>query len=366
MSIDCVRSPDFSLSRVLRSLFLFAALPSVVLSLLHSPLSAQAKVTANGFTLGVIVPLTGPAASMGQSIEKALRLVDRKELAFDFQDDQCDAKKALAAYHLLHARGIRIFYVACSGSMLALAPLAKQDSALLVSTYAGSMELAKTGTEVMRFNPDALSILGPMEKYFDAAPEKRFALFAEEQDYAISLAQGIAKSLGSRLVANETYRVQDSSYKSQIMRMRSKVFDELIIIPVSDKAAQILYRELSELGFNRPLLGEVNLCDYAVNPKQFGLHGQCWDARVSGPGYEAFLKTFQERYQGVPQYPFYDALTFDAGHILADIFSELGTSYSAPAVAARLLQGRKGRVSEYRFAPNGDAFAGNYLNLEKF
>ena len=95
--------------------------------------------------VGIITPLSGEAASMGEFVRKAVELDTYKSFTTRFEDDACDPKKAVTAYNLLKLENIKVFYVTCSGSVLSIAPLAKQNGDLIITAYAGSAEIRKTG-----------------------------------------------------------------------------------------------------------------------------------------------------------------------------------------------------------------------------
>ena len=327
--------------------------------------SAQAE----RLKVGVIVPLTGPAASMGVAIRKALELSTQSEIEFIFEDDLCSAQKALAAYHKLTPQSVKVFYVACSGSLLALAPIVKKSGNLILTAYAGSAAIRELGTEKIRFVPDAISVLEQMEIYFKQNPKLKFGLLFEEQDYASSLAQQIKQRLGARIVVAESYLPTTESYRSILLKFKSAKIDQLILIPVSDVAVQLIYKELRQLKIDQPLLGEVNLCDYAIKPQDYGLSGSCWKATLSTPGFAIFDQKFKDKYGESSQYPFYDAITYDIAEILAGLAAAAKAQaevVSPEYLRTKILSGQVGKVTTYQFSSNGEVLAKDYLQLYSF
>jgi branched-chain amino acid transport system substrate-binding protein len=333
--------------------------------LLTVAFSAQAE----RLKVGVIVPLTGPAASMGVSIRKALELSTQSEVEFIFEDDLCSAQKALAAYHKLTPQGVKVFYVACSGSLLALAPIVKKTGNLILTAYAGSAAIRDLGTEKIRFVPDAISVLEQMEEYFKENPQLKFGLLFEEQDYASSLAQKIKQRLADRIVVSESYLPATESYRSILLKFNSSKIDQLILIPVSDVAVQLIYKELRQLRIGKPLLGEVNLCDYAIKPQDYGLSGLCWKATLSTPGFATFDQKFKAKYGEPTQYPFYDAITYDVAEILANLVAVAKAQakvVSPEYLKNEILLGQTGKVATYQFSSTGEVLASDYLQPYSF
>jgi branched-chain amino acid transport system substrate-binding protein len=301
--------------------------------------------------IGVIMPLSGVAASMGEGIKRTIDLVELDNSTVLYEDDQCDTKKAVSAYNILKAKGVRYFYVPCSGSVLALAPLAKQDNNLIITAYSGSAEIRKTGLEVIRFNPDALSVTEVINSYISENSDKKFAIFYELQDYAKSVSDIIQQSFPDRIVMNEGYSSNDGTFKTSITKIKSSGVDEIIWVPVADKAAQIILSEMQTLNIKQKIVGEVNLCDYPFSPKDFNLHGTCWKATSNSNSFNQFLNVFKTKYGVDSQYQLFDAMTYDSIKILDSL---VGKNSEVPVVTKSIIEGVQGQVFSYKFDQDGE------------
>jgi len=315
--------------------------------------------------VGIIAPLTGPAQNMGDSLSKAIRLNQPMNVELFFQDDQCQASRALSAYHLLRSKGVSIFYVACSGPVLALAPLAKRDGTLILSALAGSEKIRSTGPEVIRFNPDSVSIAENMAVELDKIG-KRFLLVNEEQDYAESLATILKSKLGAKIVYHDRYRVAEASYRSIITKFRNIESDGLIYIPVSDTSSYLFFKELSELKFPAPIYGDVNVCDQQFKPSDFGMHGVCWRAYGTSNLFEKFTAEFRAAYDRDPMMQYYDGLSNDIIHILSE-YAAKNAEVSVAGVKAYILGGVVGKLGKYNFTADGEVInPDEYLSTVRY
>ena len=318
--------------------------------------------------VGVIIPLTGPASSMGQSLEGVFRMSESPLVHYHLEDDQCDPKKSLAAYYKLSQEKIHVFYVACSGAIMAIDQHAKSNGDLIVTSYSGSTVVRSTGPEVIRFNPDALSLADSIADLFVSNPRyrgiKHVALLYEQQDYASSLASLLKERLKERLSSEESYLATQPSFKSQITRLAHSSAELVIYIPVGEGLAQVMLREMKELRFNKPILGEVNLCDYPFSLHDYSLAGDCLSARFTGEPYKIFQKKYRERVGRPSEYPFYDAITYD----ITTFFEKYRSAHSlieVPSLIREILGGVHGEVSNYEFTPDGEVTNGvQYLWLK--
>lgn len=318
-------------------------------------------------TVGVIGPFAGELAFMGESLQNALQLAEPQNVEFIFQDDQCDPKKALSAYNLLIGQNVEVFYVACSGSVLALAPLAKQQNHIILTAYAGSIDIRKTGSEVIRFVPDGISIANALTGFLSEDTNKHYGILYEQQDYAHSVAHKLQEDLGEQITLFEGYQADETSFKTSLIKFNTESIDSIIIIPVADTALQIIYKEIQELGIRKPIIGEVNMCDYAFTPSDYGLSGVCFKSELTTNGYIDFIKSYKDTYDREPEFPFYDAVSFDLIKIVDDLVTTLSDSENiVSSLKKEILKGQKGYVAEYIFTENGEVFGGDYLKKVSF
>lgn len=330
-------------------------------------------------TVGIISPLSGEVATMGEGIKRSIGLAllqaeasNKKAVTVRYEDDQCDSKKAISAYQLLKQLDVKVFYIACSGSVLAVAPLAKQNGDLILTAYAGSSEIRKTGDEVIRFIPDALSVTDAIIKYVDPASgnisgSSTFALLYESQAYSVSVADEIKKKFteqGKSILIEEQYASNAKSLKTQIVKIKSQNPDYLIFIPVSDQIAQIAFKEMKDLKLTSAIIGDVNVCDYSFSSKDFGLKSICFKAAFNNDESKRFEEEYLRVYSAPSQYAFYDAATYDIFHILNEIaLNKNGAIENIEFLKKSLLQGVKGKISSYEFDSNGEVKGVRYLNV---
>lgn len=326
------------------------------------------EAAAEKTIVGVIGPFSGSAASMGEAIRNSINLLMPEAVTFDFQDDECEAKKAITAYQLLQGKGVKVFYVACSGSVLALAPMAKENGDLILTAYSGSTEIRKSGKETIRFNPDGLSVIGVMTDYLATSPFKKYGILYEKQDYAQSVVDGLKTVLGDKVTMEEGYLSSSTSFKTQIAKLKASGIDAVIFVPVSDVAAKTIYGEMQDLKIGKPIVGEVNACDYSFKPSDYGLKGVCWKAGVDTPGYAAFAAAYKAKYGTEPAYPLYDSFTYDSMLITDRLLVGKGKLDNAAVQALEdaIIAGQKGSVVDFAFDEDGEVVASDYLKLVEF
>lgn len=321
--------------------------------------------------VGVISPLTGPAASLSEDLQRTLQMYSEKaeNIEFVFQDDQCSGKGAISAYNVLKNQGIKIYIGNCSGSILALAPILKEDNNVMLTAFGGSIEIRKTGNEVIRFIPDGLSVAEEMVSIIKENPDKKYALFHEQQDYSQSVADFIINEIGDQIVIHEVYSTEDNSFKTQLTKISASSADEMIFIPVSETAAQIVYKDMNDLSVNIPVFGDVNVCDQIELSKEFKVSGKCLKTVLQTEGYKNYLVEFSGKYGKEPVYPFYNAITFDIAYVLDNDLESIDNVDDSVIEKLKkdVLAGVNGQITSYEFQPNGEVIKkSEYLKIEEF
>ena len=304
--------------------------------------------------VGIITPLSGEAASMGEFVKKAIELNPYNNFSTKFEDDACDPKKAVSAYNLLKLENVKIFYVTCSGSVLSLGPLAKQNGDLIITAYAGSAEIRKSGDETIRFIPDAESIGQPISEYIkNSTKTNKYAFLYEDQAYSHSLINIIRPVLGANLVAEETYKGDAVDFRTQLTKIKGAGATDIIFVPVSEKPAYVIYKQMHELGMSQEIIGDVNVCDYQKAPAEFNLKTVCWKAQLAPEKERSFNDQYLKRYSVVSGAPFYDAATYDSMHILDVVIGSVGR-VQVSAIKKKLLTGVTGPINSYSFDSSGE------------
>ena len=319
--------------------------------------------TSGSIKLGVITPATGPAGQMGEEVLNSLKLASITNVTMSFEDDQCSGKQAVSSYNKLKSEGVHIFYVACSGSVLALAPLAKEDGNLILTAYAGSSEIRKTGDEVIRFIPDAVSIANAMAEYTISLRDvKKIGLLYENQDYSKSAAMILKDKTGTLISEEETYSAEDTSFRTQITKLKANGVDTLLYVPTSDKAAKLVYAEMKNLSYKPYIIGDVNVCEYPFSPKDYGMKSTCFDSgfNIETQAYKDFILSYQTVYGHPASAGFYDAVTYDIVKIL-DAYKSTKKTVKVDDLKKYILAGVKGEMTDYAFTSEGEVLGSNYL-----
>ncbi len=345
-------------------LMIVSAVLVVIISYIYSStlipkLVGNADVVDTKLKIGVILPLSGSAGKMGEEVLQSIQMANLSTIELAVEDDQCSPKNALSAYEKMNAQGIDVFYIACSGSVMSVYPKAKENNDVILTAYAGSVEIRKTDDTVIRFIPDGLSIASEMSAYINEGVKQnninlnKVMVVYENSDYSKSVADTILeKVLGIKLV--DTYKSDDVDFKSLALRLKQSGANTFVFIPTSDKAFKLFLQELKKNTVVGTVIGDVNVCDYQFSTSEFNLPATCWKSKLSDSLTASYENQYKTKWGTASNYTFYNAVTTD----IFEYLNARGVNKSnsiAEAIQEDLLKsGYKGLYGNYEFTPDGE------------
>jgi len=217
--------------------------------------AATPGVTKSLITLGGTFPLTGPAAlyapiPRGMAIyfswvNARVNKGDRKrgvygrQIRFKYYDDQYNPSKTVELTNQLLLQDNVFAIVGSLGTEhnQAIRPLLNQRKVpqILVSTGASFWGAqAKQFPWTLGWQPDYISEGTAYGKWIAKnAPNAKIAVFRQNDDYGKDYLNGLRKGLGSKaslIVAEQTYEPTDTSYASQLSRLKASGADTWVLI----------------------------------------------------------------------------------------------------------------------------------------
>ena len=312
---------------------------------------------AETIKMGLLVPLTGPAAADGTSalysVQIALDQVNKdggvlgKQIELVYYDDRADAKEAVAlAYKLIEQDKIAAF-VAGSYSLptRAVAPIFQEEQIPLVAAYAIHPDVTTAGDFCFRNG-----FLGFVEgKAAGFASHKLLgaktvALLTSDNDFGRTLVTGFKEYADKyapdlKIVSEQAYPFSEKDYKPYLSKIKELNPDVIFASGYYFQTGPLL-RQARELGIESKILGEEG----ADSPKLVEIAGEAaegfyivtnFDRDDPRPVVQNFLKEFRGRHKFEPD--MVGASAYDAFMIIVNAMKTAGTTDGKPvrdAIAA--------------------------------
>jgi branched-chain amino acid transport system substrate-binding protein len=152
--------------------------------------------------IGSILTLTGPAALLGQEMQKGQQLAAEywkskgANVEIIFEDSKNQPKDGLSAFQSLKARGTRLFTANGSGVALAIKPEIKENESTLLALAAHPGITAPVQPGVFRYSTTAVGEAAALFGWIQKSGWKdTVLLFHSADDYGLAFANALQASL---------------------------------------------------------------------------------------------------------------------------------------------------------------------------
>ena len=308
-------------------------------ALLAAPRLAQAQTTVQ---IGATVPITGPFAPSGIQYYNSLRMAQDDinavaggpRLRFVIEDTGGNNTTAVNAFVKLVRQTAPPLIFLSSLSTQNLASEPEVGRARIPCLYAGgAIAVAERGNNWMfRIRPaDTLGAAAIGFAVTDVLKRSKPGILYTQDDYgtgASNAIEALLKERGVDVVAKEAFSPRDNDFSAQLLSLRSKGADAIILFAYNRDGALIL-RQRRSLGIDLPLIGGSALIAPStldlVEPADLaGVHaaGDTVLGSVISPQSEDFVKRYTDRWGFAPD-PF-GAAYYDGALIVAQALKDVG------------------------------------------
>lgn len=325
--------------------------------------------------IGLIVPLTGDIAAMGQGMNNGATLaiehanarddVKAKGIRFELApvDDRADPKEAVNGANKLISDP-RIVGVAGhlnSGCSIPASKVYARKSMIMISPASTNPKLTLQGYKnVFRVcTTDNVQGSFAAEYLFNKRGIKRVAVMHDKTPYGQGLAEEFRnhfKKIGGQALTFEGINFGDKDFNAVLTKIKS-LKPQAIYFGGMYSEGGLITKQAKNLGMNVPLVGG----DGIFSPEYFKIAGAESDGDIATmigappekiESAKSFVAAYKKRFPGVDFQP-YDAYTYDAVSIIVDAVMHVGTDRAAIVKYVSDIK-FDGVIGETRFDRNGD------------
>ena len=299
--------------------------------------------------IGATVPITGPLSLTGKQYYNSLMMaqddinkaggIGGRNIKIAFEDTQASNSTAVNAFVKLAQETKPSFFFLSSYSTQNLAVSPELKKLQMPAMYAGGADVvAEGGNEWMfRIRPaDSVSAAGMVQCALTVLKAKKPGILYIQNDFGQGGAQTAAKrfeAAGVSVVGMEAYGQNDKDFSAQLLSLRGKGADVILIFNYPQDGALVL-RQAKMLGFTMPLVtssaalvpAALQLLSPADLDGVWGVVDAYMDPSVGGR-----MKDFVERYKakfGTDADP-YGLAYYDGAMLMAEGMRKVGTDAKA-------------------------------------
>lgn len=338
----------------------------VVIALAIVLILTQTKKEPGEIKIGVILPLTGEAASLGEDcrngIEIALNEFNKKgmKIILYYEDSQGKPDVAVNAFNKLVGTGVRVIIGDLfSSPTLAIAPLVERNKAFLFSPGASNPKLSGISKYVFRNYPSDNFEGELIAKYIKQRGYSKVAVLYPNNDYGVGLKDVFTATflkLGGNIVLNEGYNENETDFRGILTKVLHSSA-EALYLPGYYSAIGRIAVQYKQIGGKLPMFSNIGvedpkLFDIAKNAVE-GLIYTAPDVNLKSqtPRVQKFVKNYISKYSKEPGFP--AAHGYDTAVILFSVIEKYG--YDPESIRKGLLENKfEGVTGSITFKSSGD------------
>jgi len=210
--------------------------------------------------IGVIVPLTGPGASIGTTLKEALewKIEELKAqgvpIELYIEDSQSDVKQAVSAFqNLVNVKGVGLIFTITSSAGLALKPLAEENKVLVWADTTHPNQ-TRDSHYVLRHSNIVEKDVAVIGDFIKQKSYKRIGLIYQQDDWGVAWNQyfiDFAKNSNIEVIS-EAVNPKDSDFRTTITKVKAKDPDAIFLVALGP-AAGLLIKQAKELEYKGDL-----------------------------------------------------------------------------------------------------------------
>ncbi|MBU4184947.1 MAG: ABC transporter substrate-binding protein [Proteobacteria bacterium] len=324
--------------------------------------------------IGRILPLTGPAASYGQSEKRgsdlAIEEINRAggiqgaKLQVLYEDSTCSSREGVSAMKkLVNVEKVPLVLGAtCSTVTLAIAPIANANKVVLLSPLSSAAKISEAGPYIFRVMPSDAFQSTVLAKWIYELGYKKVAILFINNAWGLGVKDAFVvafRKLNGNIVGEEACNEGANDFRTQLSKLIAAQPDAFFFPTMPKEGGKIL-RQAKEHGLKAPIFGADawsvrELLDAAGETANGVLYTM--PAQYEGPEYQDFSRKFEARYGEKPDVN--AAGAYDAVKIAALTMERVlknGLHLTGENIKNEMakIKGYKGATGDTTFDGNGD------------
>lgn len=304
----------------------------VILVILAITLTGKKDTDGETIKIGYFGPFTGLlAASTGESVGDGFKLAESQRNAFErntlhnmkveviYEDDACDAKKAVsAAQKLIDVDKVKILVSGvCSASTLAVAPIAEQNKIILITPTSASPKITTAGDYIFRLSSPTTGMVREPSRYLTEKGYTKVALLFENNEYPAGWKDSFIEAFPGEVIV-EGIAPGSTDVKSQLLKLSQSKPQAYVFTAISPATANVILKQFKELGLKGEIVGNDTFSLKVVHqtPDAEGIVTVTYSYDLASSAMQEFLSAYQEKYNRLSKEEIYAALGFDTYNAL--------------------------------------------------
>lgn len=318
--------------------------------------------------IGVIAPLTGNAAHIGNEIQRTIQVLTEQlstqklthKYEFIIEDGKAamDNSPSTAARKLIGIDGAKFLITATSGETLQVGPIAQRKKVLTFAVVSSHKDVKHLGDFIFRTFIDVERGMKTLAERIRKDEKTPVALLTEDHVFTQGIKTLLQKHLKDDVVFAEDYPIDSTDLRTVLSKAKSKGAKSYYFNCGHPKTCAIITVQARQLGITASIYSYLHIDnpeyleaagDYANGVKFLAPP----DIEASSPQYRRFLKRYKSRFGHEAKNDFIARSTYDAAQCIIRGIEAKGVDPSSVVQYLKDYQG-EGALGKLSFDENGD------------
>lgn len=216
-------------------------------------------------TIGVILPMTGPLAALGQNEAKLLQATalvlnqgraDSQKVTFKIEDAALDAKRAATIANLFASQKISIVMGSTTPLAAPVLPITEESGQLMI-VHSMTEALLDNTRLALRIYPGIQDEVRTIGKWLSAQPGRHLVYALRlDSEWSAKWVADFRLHFPSIGLDDETYTLQDINVRDALAKAADKKPTHLLLLGYGQEYPSIL-RQVKEARLDVPILGNI-------------------------------------------------------------------------------------------------------------
>ncbi|MFA6432230.1 MAG: ABC transporter substrate-binding protein [Candidatus Paceibacterota bacterium] len=333
-----------------KTIWIIVGIVVIVLIVIFATRSKQGILPASTpFKIGIVLPLSGPAAALGEASKNSVNLAlsklspsEQAKIVLIYGDDQLDPKQTvLVTQKLIDVDKVDALVTYSSPSSVAASYIAEKNSVPMIG-LGNSTDINSGKQWVIRYMLGPEAQAAAIENLLLKGKYHKVAMVWNQSDGPKSVHDALAKMLPERgytIVADESVAKGENDFKTSITKIRSAKPD-VVVVYISPQTG-VFAKQAKDLSLNAPLVGGPT---FEIVDQIKAAAGGMDDQLFASNDNVSFINNYYAKYASYPTI---------AGDYIYDAITQLATVANQPDVS---------RESIMKYLKNSfSGVAGNYI-----
>jgi branched-chain amino acid transport system substrate-binding protein len=265
----------------------------------------------NTFTVGAILPMTGPAAIWGETVKNGMKLAieERPGINMLYEDSKSTAVDGISAYNILQNKNVNLTVSELSIVSVPLSKIALEKKQPLLVSLVAANNASIVNEYTTRYYTDPTNYATPAftDSISPVLSSKKIALLYRNDELGNSVKDKIKElsdKNGKQIVSIESFVPAEKDYNTVILKAKNSGADVFIFVASTPGEAVSIVKTASQLNIGMPIVESSAVFADLDTRKQIGsipFYSTSYDFSLSGKA-EEFKSKYKAKFGKEPNF----------------------------------------------------------------